>query len=88
MSSYVIDWLQPFSERTLVMACVRVVFPWSTWPIVPMFTWGLERSNESAAKARRERERMRGALGRDFSVPHATREVATAAWAIIFLNKD
>jgi hypothetical protein len=22
-----------------------VVLPWSMWPIVPMFTWGLFRSN-------------------------------------------
>src|SRR5919106_4717345 len=22
------------------MAAVRVVLPWSTWPMVPMFTWG------------------------------------------------
>lgn len=25
------------------MAAVRVVLPWSTWPIVPTLTWGLER---------------------------------------------
>src|SRR5438093_518795 len=30
---------------TLVMAAVRVVLPWSTWPIVPTLTWGLVRSN-------------------------------------------
>src|SRR2546421_3386171 len=35
----------PFSDRTLVMAAVRVVLPWSMCPIVPMFTWGLFRSN-------------------------------------------
>ena len=29
----------------MVIAWVRVVFPWSTWPIVPMFTWGLAREN-------------------------------------------
>src|SRR5437016_10598919 len=34
----------PFSDRTLVMAAVRVVLPWSMCPIVPMFTWGLFRS--------------------------------------------
>lgn len=27
-------------DGTLVMAAVRVVFPWSTWPIVPMFICG------------------------------------------------
>ena len=26
------------------MAAVNVVFPWSTWPMVPMFTWGLFRT--------------------------------------------
>src|SRR4051812_6562522 len=33
------------SARTFVMAAVRVVFPWSTWPIVPMLTCGLLRMN-------------------------------------------
>src|SRR5690349_23842585 len=32
---------------TFVMAAVSVVFPWSTCPIVPMFTCGFERSNFS-----------------------------------------
>ena len=34
-----------FIARTLVMAAVRVVLPWSTCPIVPTFTCGLLRSN-------------------------------------------
>src|SRR5205814_7854748 len=29
------------SASTLVIAAVRVVLPWSTWPIVPMFRCGL-----------------------------------------------
>src|ERR1700722_17801069 len=33
----------PRSARTFVMAAVRVVFPWSTWPIVPMLRCGLSR---------------------------------------------
>src|SRR5438093_8421632 len=33
------------SARTLVMAAVRVVLPWSMWPIVPTLRWGLDRSN-------------------------------------------
>src|ERR1700722_2133628 len=40
--------LLPFgsrSERTLVIAAVKVVLPWSIWPIVPMLRWGLVRSN-------------------------------------------
>ena len=32
-------------ERVFVIAAVRVVLPWSTWPIVPMLTWGLVLSN-------------------------------------------
>src|SRR5437762_1407410 len=36
---------QPWSAETLVRAAVNVVFPWSTWPIVPTFTCGLVRSN-------------------------------------------
>src|ERR1041385_4886536 len=35
--------------RTLVMAAVSVVLPWSTWPMVPMLTWGFDRSNRSFA---------------------------------------
>ena len=33
------------SCRVRVIAAVRVVLPWSTWPMVPMLTWGLVRSN-------------------------------------------
>src|SRR3954466_9881664 len=33
------------SWRTLVMAAVSVVLPWSMWPIVPTLTCGLLRSN-------------------------------------------
>src|ERR1044071_5677253 len=36
-----------FFARTFVMAAVKVVLPWSTCPIVPMFTCGLLRSNFS-----------------------------------------
>src|SRR5215470_7984251 len=35
----------PFRARYLVIAAVRLVLPWSMWPIVPMFTCGLVRSN-------------------------------------------
>src|SRR4051794_39856823 len=35
----------PLSERYFVIAAVRLVLPWSMWPIVPMFTCGLVRSN-------------------------------------------
>src|SRR4051794_472077 len=33
--------------HTLVMAAVRVVLPWSTWPMVPTLTCGFFRSNFS-----------------------------------------
>jgi hypothetical protein len=33
------------SASTLVMAAVSVVLPWSTWPMVPIFRWGLSRQN-------------------------------------------
>jgi hypothetical protein len=33
--------------KTVVMAAVSVVLPWSTWPIVPTLTWGLVRVNFS-----------------------------------------
>src|SRR3990170_1698571 len=36
---------ETFSARELLMAAVRLVLPWSMWPIVPMLTWGLVRSN-------------------------------------------
>ena len=35
----------PFSARYFVIAAVSDVLPWSMWPIVPMFTCGLLRSN-------------------------------------------
>src|SRR6266487_1404938 len=34
----------PFMPRTLVIAAVKVVLPWSTWPMVPTFTCGFVRS--------------------------------------------
>src|SRR5205809_4178426 len=39
----------PFDSATLVIAAVRVVLPWSTWPIVPTFTCGFVRSNFALA---------------------------------------
>src|SRR6188508_1567278 len=35
----------PFRARYLLIAAVRLVLPWSMWPIVPMLTCGLVRSN-------------------------------------------
>src|SRR5437867_12224445 len=35
----------PFRARYFVIAAVRDVLPWSTWPIVPTLTCGLVRSN-------------------------------------------
>jgi hypothetical protein len=35
----------PFIARYLVIAAVSDVLPWSMWPIVPMLTCGLLRSN-------------------------------------------
>jgi hypothetical protein len=43
--SNVVSSAIPFSARTFVIAAVSVVLPWSMWPIVPTFTWGLSRSN-------------------------------------------
>src|SRR5215213_4594145 len=40
---------QPLSCDTFVSAAVKVVFPWSTCPIVPTFTCGLVRSNLALA---------------------------------------
>src|SRR5512143_732574 len=37
--------LLPFKARYLVIAAVRLVLPWSMWPIVPTLTCGLVRSN-------------------------------------------
>src|SRR5438270_6221546 len=50
-SKAVKDTLGFFSASTLVMAAVRVVLPWSMWPIVPTLRWGLERSNFCLAMA-------------------------------------
>src|SRR5512145_1139865 len=35
----------PLRARNLLIAAVRLVLPWSMWPIVPMLTCGLVRSN-------------------------------------------
>src|SRR5689334_9840045 len=35
----------PLSAQIFVKAAVKVVFPWSTCPIVPIFTCGFFRSN-------------------------------------------
>src|SRR6476659_9155694 len=35
----------PFRWRYFVIAAVRLVLPWSMWPIVPILTCGLVRSN-------------------------------------------
>src|SRR5512147_3334876 len=35
----------PLRARYLVIAAVRLVLPWSMWPIVPMLTCGLVRSH-------------------------------------------
>src|SRR5215212_1960881 len=43
------NFAQPLSDDTLVSAAVRVVLPWSIWPMVPTFTCGLLRSNFSFA---------------------------------------
>lgn len=56
ISSYFLGAELPLAARAMVRAAVRVVLPWSTWPIVPMFTWGFFRSNFPLA-ARTVRER-------------------------------
>src|SRR6267142_5213152 len=43
----------PLSAATFVSAAVSVVFPWSTCPIVPTFTWGFVRSNFALAMVSR-----------------------------------
>src|ERR1700687_2890142 len=48
-SSYGMNFDQPLSADTLVSAAVRVVLPWSMWPMVPTLTCGLLRSNFSLA---------------------------------------
>src|SRR5262245_10775503 len=48
-SSYGTNFAQPLSAATLVRAAVRVVLPWSMWPMVPTLTCGLDRSNFSLA---------------------------------------
>src|SRR5256884_8616306 len=48
-SSYETNFDQPLSADTFVSAAVRVVLPWSTWPMVPTLTCGFFRSNFSLA---------------------------------------
>src|SRR6266545_2247945 len=67
---------QPFSAEILVSAAVSVVFPWSTCPIVPTFTWGLVRSNLALAmvpcplEARVKTQRRKDAKS-SVTAPHA-----------------
>ena len=50
MSSKLVAFVPvPASDSTFVMAAVSVVLPWSTWPMVPMLTCGLFRSNFALA---------------------------------------
>ena len=43
---------KPLFPKTVVIAAVKVVLPWSTWPIVPMLTWVLLLSNFSFASVK------------------------------------
>src|SRR6476646_7908914 len=43
--SYALASPPNFVDSTVVIAAVRVVLPWSTWPMVPTLTCGLVRSN-------------------------------------------
>lgn len=45
--------------KAIVRAAVRVVFPWSTWPIVPILTWGFFLSNLPLAALTVNRPRRR-----------------------------
>src|SRR4051812_45200558 len=58
------------SASTLVIAAVRVVLPWSTWPMVPMLRWGLVRLNWLLAMAVLSRG---GSLGARWVQDHAPR---------------
>src|SRR4249919_2669920 len=51
IASYALNSPPKRSAPTFVNAAVSVVLPWSTWPIVPTFTWGLVRSNLPFAMA-------------------------------------
>lgn len=59
ISSYFLGALLRVAAKAMVRAAVRVVFPWSTWPIVPMLTWGFFLSNfPRAARTLKERPRV------------------------------
>src|SRR3954471_746902 len=49
MSAYAIALAPPAFASVMVIAAVKVVLPWSTWPIVPMLQCGLFRLNFSLA---------------------------------------
>jgi hypothetical protein len=51
ISSYLIADALPSCDNAIVIAAVSVVFPWSTCPIVPMFTCGFVLSNFAFAIA-------------------------------------
>src|SRR3546814_994815 len=50
--SYAVNFAPPASASTFVIAAVRDVLPWSTWPIVPMLQCGFVRSNFAFAMTR------------------------------------
>src|SRR6185369_17450212 len=81
----------PLRLRYLVIAAVRLVLPWSMWPIVPMFTCGFVRSNFflaiSALLSLSDRcladpglgEELLGEVARDLCVVRKLHRVARAA---------
>ncbi|PON36617.1 hypothetical protein PanWU01x14_326860, partial [Parasponia andersonii] len=59
ISSYFLGALFPMEAKAMVRAAVRVVLPWSTWPIVPMLTCGFLRSNFPLAARTKNDLRLR-----------------------------
>lgn len=60
ISSYFFGALLPMEAKAIVRAAVKVVLPWSTWPMVPMLTWGFLRSNLPRAALTVKEPRRRG----------------------------
>src|SRR5215467_13188217 len=68
------NFAQPLSEATLVSAAVKVVLPWSMWPMVPTFTCGLDRSNFSLAISQEPRALVLSSSDRFLSLQHRRHE--------------
>src|ERR1700733_7444937 len=81
--SYAVNVALPVSARTLVIAAVSDVLPWSTWPIVPMLQCGLLRLNFSLAIGLSVNRCSGGQLTRSVEDEEDQANFAWTSWATL-----